>query len=99
MDLTFSESEPRSATSCAPGSQANDPGAEPDATRTRSYAWRRDWQRTLLRGRLGRRPLAREYGGRGATLTRVGDLLRGARPRARAAAGERARASCWPARR
>ena len=32
-----------------------------------------------------------EYGGRGATLTRVGDLLRGARPRRRAAAGQRAR--------
>ena len=32
-----------------------------------------------------------EYGGRGATLTRVGDLLRGARPRRRAAARQRAR--------
>ena len=40
-----------------------------------------------------------EYGGRGATLTRVGDLLRGARPRGRAAARQRARAPARRARR
>ena len=91
VDLTFTERETAFRDELRAWLAANDPGAEPEGDEDAHYAWRRDWQRRLYDGGWAAVHWPREYGGRGATLTRVGDLLRGARPRARAAAGQRAR--------
>ena len=92
MDLTFSEAETAFRDELRAWLAANDPAT--GARRRRGRALRLAARlpapaRTRAAGRRSHWPA--EYGGRGATLTRVGDLLRGARPRRRAAARQRAR--------
>ena len=90
MDLTFNEQELEFRDELQGWLGENPPGDAP-TEEDANYAWRRDFQRRLAGGGWAAVHWPREYGGRGATLTAVGDLLRGARPRERAAARERAR--------
>ena len=92
MDLTFSPQEIAFRDELRGWLSDNRPDAEPtDGGEDAHYAWRRDWQRRLYDAGWAAPAWPTEYGGRGAIADRVGDLLRGDRPRARAAAGERAR--------
>ena len=50
MDLTFTTRETAFRDELRAWLAANDPGAEPPTTRTRHYAWRRDFQRRLDEG-------------------------------------------------
>ena len=68
MDLTFSDSETAFRDELRTWLAAHDPGPEP-AGEEASYAWRRDWQRTLAADRWAGVHWPEEYGGRGATLT------------------------------
>ena len=66
------------------------PGPEPtEGGEDAHYAWRRDWQPPVRR-RLGRAALAGRVRRPRRDADRVGDLLRGARPRA----GRRCRPTC-----
>ena len=53
MDLTFSEPELAFRDELRAWFAEHAPGPSPSATRTRHYAWRRDFQRELARRRLG----------------------------------------------
>ncbi len=100
MDLTFSPKEIAFRDELRTWLADNPPEPEPaDGGEDAHYAWRRDWQRRLYDAGWAAPAWPAEYGGRGATPDRVGDLLRGARPRARAAAGQRRSACCSAARR
>ena len=71
MDLTFSETETAFRDELRGWLAENPPPARarPTAARTRSYAWRRDWQRTLYDAGWAAPGWPAEYGGRGASLT------------------------------
>ena len=90
MDLTFNDAETAFRDELRAWFAANLPGEEPTAGRTRNYAWRRDFQRRLAAA-AGGGPLADRVRRPRRDADGVGDLLRGARPRRRAAAGQRAR--------
>ena len=99
MDLTFNERELAFRDELRAWFDAHDPGPEPEGDEDAHYAWRRDFQRELADGRLGRRPLAGRVRRPRRDADRVGDLLRGAR-RARARHCPRTcSACCWPDRR
>ena len=91
MDLTFSERELEFREELRAWLQDNHPGDEPDGRRRRRLRLAARLAAPPRRGRLGRRPLADRVRRARRDADRVGDLLRGARPRRRAAAGQRAR--------
>src|SRR3954469_17141977 len=70
MDLTFSESETAFRDELRGWLAENPPPPEPaGGGEDTSYAWRRDWQRTLYDAGWAAPAWPAEYGGRGASLT------------------------------
>src|SRR5215203_5601585 len=70
MDLTFSETETAFRDELRGWLAENPPPAEPsEGGEDASYAWRRDWQRTLYDAGWAAPGWPVEYGGRGASLT------------------------------
>src|SRR5215213_3478841 len=70
MDLTFSETETAFRDELRGWLAENPPPPEPsEGGEDASYAWRRDWQRTLYDAGWAAPGWPVEYGGRGATLT------------------------------
>jgi alkylation response protein AidB-like acyl-CoA dehydrogenase len=68
MDLTFTESEQAFRDELRGWLAEHHPGPEPFGDPERSFAFRREWQRTLHEGGWAGVSWPREYGGRGATL-------------------------------
>ena len=101
MDLTFSEKETAFRDELRAWLAENRPEAKPpaDAGDDAQFAYRRDWQRRLYDAGWAAPAWPTEYGGRGASQTRVRDLLRRARPRTRAVRQRTRWACCWGARR
>src|ERR671911_2170785 len=70
MDLTFSEKETAFRDELRGWLAQNPPSPEPTGDgEDASYAWRRDWQRTLYDAGWAAPHWPAEYGGRGASLT------------------------------
>jgi alkylation response protein AidB-like acyl-CoA dehydrogenase len=70
MDLTFSEKETAFRDELRGWLSENPPPPEPtEGGEDASYAWRRDWQRTLYDAGWAAPGWPAEYGGRGASLT------------------------------
>ena len=91
MDLTFNEPELAFRDELRAWLADHDPGREPDGDEDANYPWRVEFQRRLAARRLGCRALAARVRRPRRNPDPVGDLLRGAGPRRRAAAGQRAR--------
>ena len=99
MDLTFSEPEQRVPRRAARLARRQRPGPRAPARRGRPLRLAPRVAAAALRRRLGRRALARRVRRPRGDADAVGDLLRGARPRAARRCRPTSWASCSPARR